>query len=540
MLEKLRKISIDLSIVLILTVVTWSIVSEVWNGVYSIDPILVPGQVDQSVQDGTGVALALQAEVGDLLAESRTGSQIRTVIPETNQPDLTVAGTNVPLRYFASLIRDLIGLPYKRIIGELSPTKETADRRRCLGTFEGLPRSEAQTDQSFHLILQLADSSATPFFDCTGSYSELIHDGGLAVLSIVDPYTSATLLSKLGDDQAQVEAHLLVLDALAEAKQNEVPAWLQRSAPLWRSVIPRAHLALGNIDLDEGDPAAAIEEFNQADSEFAERDVWRRHWFAAMDGISAAYIALGAKDAAKDGGYFESARQLAQEALRLNGTFDSALYHLAQSYDGQSAEFLRTKKGVNCDVTKNYNLAVEAYQNLLSQYPKFAIGYTQQGVLMLQMLTYANKTGSDGCEDIEELKTLDRDIDNAFSNATSVDPDGYYLAWFQWGILRLIEEGGLGLRPTVEEQKRLLDDAVPKLEKASELQSSYFGIWDQLGKARAQRLLLGGLPDPVSYREHAKEVLCKAIALARQPDDRERNVSFLHGMSYSVADCKTS
>src|SRR5262245_51004777 len=471
MLEQVRKSAVDLAAVVTIALVAYSIGAEVITGSYSIDAIGVPDDFAKAVHDKEAVASALRGEIGNLVKEAQTDVAVRPTNPEASIPNLNVAGTSVPLRYVAELIRDALQVPYKKITGEILPlgpdVHETLPAD-CVGSLHDQVPTKMSGDREVRLTLTVSGSSSGPFFDCIGPYSAVLKRGAQGALKEIDPYVAATWLSKNSkpDEHGQLQPRLIALDGLAEARRRKFPNWLQRLLPASNEIV-RAHLALGTIYLNGGDDGNARGQFILANQASARRSFLARRSHAGQDGISLVFLNLGNRSAESDvrEKLYADAERFANKALRLKPDYDAALFHLAQSYDFRARSLLGSST-TTCDAVRVSSEARSHYATLLMKHPRFAAGYDNRGTMLLQLLQHLRDNKTDRCpafvspgEREQRLQELFHEADDTFKMSTLIEPRGNPDVWLQRGILHFAMQEG----PTTNGPSNLSDEERAKL-----------------------------------------------------------------------------
>ena len=545
-----RKAVVDIAIVAAVGLLAFSILSDVWSSAYSIGAIDVPDTFGKEVEDRDGIATALRMEVGRLANEAQTGVAVKPDVPEASEPDLSVAGTKIPLRYAAGLARTLLKLPYVSITGQLLPPDagpaaplEPEDQACRVEPGDGPERS----GKPMRLVLSRTDAATGPFFDCTGPFPAILHRGAWATLKLVDPFAAATLLSKkAGPSSAdQRRAILMIRDGLATARAQEMPLWLQAVFPIWPDRVSRAHLSLGNVYLAIDDQGRAQQEFSAASDEAAARSLFGHRSAAAEDGESIVALNISQRDRAHPGPHaFGVARARACAALRLKPDLDSAAYHLAQSEDYRARYRLANDAAYTCSAGAIAQSACSLYSRLLLEHPAFTIAYVQQGELILQRLDHLMKTGQDGCAALgnEARARLEADLarfaDASFATAVMLDPKGNFDPWLQWGILNFVLQQHPIMDVDRQPQARLqrIDKALGRYRVALTLDRANFYIWFRVAEALSARASLDPF-DRDRDADLARTAACEARARDVSPGGlTSRDLSVEAGLDMSPCD----
>jgi tetratricopeptide (TPR) repeat protein len=532
MLEQVRKVAVNLAVIVPIALVAYSIGAEVKTESYSVDAISVPDDFAKAVHTKEAVASALRGEIGTLVKGARTDVAVRPTAPEASIPNLSVAGTSVPLRYVAGLIRDALHRPYKKITGEILPSGSDVHATLpadCMGSLRDQVPAKTNGDREVRLTLTVSGSSSGPFFDCIGPYSAILKRGAQEALKEIDPYVAATLLSKNSEpnEHDQLQPRHSVLSALAEAKRREFPIWLEKLLPTSKEIV-QAHLALGNIYLRGGDNGNAFGQFVLANQVPARRSLLARRSHAAQDGISIVLLNLGNSSAgsAVQEKLYANAERFAKKALRLKPDYDVALFHLAESYDLRARLLLRSSTTA-CDAVRVSHEARSHYARLSIKHPRFAAGYDKRGTMLLELLQYLRDNKTDQCltpvspgEREQRLQELIHEADDSFRMSTLIEPRSNADSWLQWGVLHFAQQEGptTNSPSNLSDQERLglLQSAVEKFEKARKIKEDDFNILLRLGQALVALHTLSLAPDKPEIRRRAIEAFCRAASLEPQ------------------------
>jgi hypothetical protein len=474
-LGRWRAALLNLIIVAATLVATLAVVLSVWSGSYTIEPITAPGMLDHETVEKDSTAARLRDEIGYLVKAASAGALVKPAANDATEPQISVVGTSLPLRYLAGQIRDAIGRPLMRIEGRISvrdshdtPYPERGD---CV----------SETG-SVHLVLSVASSTTGPFFDCWGSHPAVLREGALATLEQIEPLTAASYLAQ-GDKAARDKARSIVERTLARLRRDEWPVWVQRSFSL-RSDIPRAELVRANILVGDGDLVNAELCFNRANAEFRQRQIDDRQWYPALDGLATLQIIRGEKD----NNAFALAEKFVTEALALEPVYDSALFHAAELADHQSRVVLRDfDSPETCEALKKLRTAQDRYEFLLSHYPDFTYAYNSYGIMLLQLSAFIKRNASTRCGSEDNspdalsatVSRLEEKIESLFRAAVVRDPN-MLESWFQWGIL-LFQKQQLDWFPYESRPARdridLLNRALGNYAMASKTKGSEAYIW---------------------------------------------------------------
>jgi tetratricopeptide (TPR) repeat protein len=220
----------------------------------------------------------------------------------------------------------------------------------------------------------------------------------------------------------------------------------------------------------------AIELFKQANIEYAKRQFGGNQWYPAFDGLATAYL---------EQENYEPAVVNVERSLALQPDYDSAMFHRAQIPD---FEFRKTMAAGanNCSALKKFDEARALYARLLEFHPDVAVGYLNQGIMMLNKATRLRFDGSVGC-DIEDteiagaggasvaLEKIENETEEQFRKTISLDPKNGD-AWMQWGILLrqrqlpLPSERGGALEDHL--RRPLLASAIENLQRALQLKGA--------------------------------------------------------------------
>ena len=183
---------------------------------------------------------------------------------------------------------------------------------------------------------------------------------------------------------------------------------------------------------------------------------------------------------------------------------------------------------------QDFYQARRSYANLTGLYPNFAVAYSQQGILFLQLYAYVKTNGTLNCgpgpafpEEIdalyESLPQLESQTEMSFREALVRDPS-IADAWFQLGTLLFQMQDPSLLQSTVRtslERRRLLDQAVGHYRIARKLRKDDAYIWFLLGRALGERSRTGGVL-AARDRWEAESVLCRSSGIAG-PGNRIRD-----------------
>jgi hypothetical protein len=249
-LDRLRKIALNILAIVATGIVAYAIWNDVWSGSYLIEPIATPEDFGKKVQDKVGVGALLRDDVGEFVKAAQNQVAIAPIPQDRQEPDITIAGSTLSFRYFADMLRDIVGHQYTRIAGELTTTEEPATTSLG-GSMSG--SDDRKAEPRVTLTLREADGANGPFFLAEGTYHEVVKRGALEALKIIDPYSPASYLGR-GSIEDRREALALISSALSKS-----------------SDVPRGELARGNLLLAIAQFADAEKHFQNANSEFAKR-----------------------------------------------------------------------------------------------------------------------------------------------------------------------------------------------------------------------------------------------------------------------------
>jgi hypothetical protein len=237
-LDRLRKIALNILAIVATGIVMYAIWNDVWSGSYLIEQISVPEDFGKKVQDKVGVAALLRDDVGEFVKAARTDVAITPISQDRQEPDVTIAGTTLSFRYFADMLRDIVGHQYTRIAGEL--TTEEPATTSLGGSMSG--SDDRKAEPRVRLVLREADGANGPFFEGEGTYHEVVKRGALEALKIIDPYSAASYLGRPGRSiEDQQEALALISSAISKSFRTEWPVWLQKFN-YFTSDVPRGEL----------------------------------------------------------------------------------------------------------------------------------------------------------------------------------------------------------------------------------------------------------------------------------------------------------
>jgi hypothetical protein len=176
-----------------------------------------------------------------------------------------------------------------------------------------------------------------------------------------------------------------------------------------------------------------------------------------------------------------------------------------------------------CEALNDIGKARNSYANLLNLYPDFALGYSSEGIMLLQQLAYLKHNRSSGCRTApatpEQLQVtlgaLEKEIEQLFQDAVIRDPK-LLDAGFQWGTLLFQEQVPDWLQTHVlqaDEHRDILDRAAEKYRKALKVKCDDYYIWFLLGIALVERDRLASEADTAQYRSQAIAALCNSVKL---------------------------
>ena len=519
-----------------IALVVLAIVSDAWSGSYLIEISPVPDDVVKIAGDKDKVGAALRDRIGSIVKASQRQAGVKPIVPEGSEPEISVAGATFSLSYVVELIRKAIGHGYVSISGDLTlPTEGEV----LLGS-PYCPNLSA-TSRPVKLVLRNSDEGGGPFFEAVGAYPEVLQCGALAALAQLEPLSAA---SRLGLDSSTAPAGLeLAETAIAKSRQTEQqPRW--RRAFGFESAVPRGELTRGQVYMDMGPDhfEEAVAAFNLANQEYKARHRGDKDWYAAIDELAA--IALLKAD-------YKNALELADKALALNPTYDSALYHKAQIFDFRSRQVLRDITSTDtCEALADLEVARNAYTKLLESHPDFAVANVQFGIMALQQLAYWRQNKTSGCaardKNLSEsarkalFVNLENEMELRFSLGLAVDlnlSDG----WFQWGIAlyQMQDPAFLAIRDLdAHGRASLLHAAISKYENALSVKPKDPYIWELEGNAW---VALASLPEACPNQtcsEGAKRAYCQSLAVNDGNDALLRDVRLRLAQSkLSETDC---
>ena len=331
-LERVRKVAVNLVIVFVMAIVAYSIYADAWSGSYLIEPISGSGDLADKSED---VAARLRDEVGKL-ALAANNVAIKPISPDEQQPEVKISGTDISLRYFVNVLRSLIGAGYKKVEGQVTVT-QIGEAPDC-APIPNAHDDHAAHEQKIRLTLSLESSSNGDFLDCKGSFTRAIQRGALETLKVIDPLTAANYIGQSNALVDKLRAKSIAEATLASERANEWPIWLQRLSGR-PSKVPEGLLAIANVKLSMKD--LSYEDFKESEALFkAANEAYKlrnrdAEWFTAYDGI--ATKRLLERD-------YDGALSAVNRALGLKRQYNSSLYHLAQIYDDRARDTSSSKR----------------------------------------------------------------------------------------------------------------------------------------------------------------------------------------------------
>lgn len=544
-LAQVRSIMLSIVVIFATALVVVTIVHEVAVGTYAIDTIETPSEISSSVATGEGVAGLIRDEIGRIATATRANVVIRPVTPDLKEPVVAVTGTSLPLRYVATLVRDTLGVGYFRISGEIvnagklpiSPASAasvvSASPDSTL-SFSGIcsrfPNSKcllasgAVTEGPLvRLVLRRSDKEGGPFFDGVGEINAVIEGAALAAMEFIEPLTAAAFIGLRNDRAQKHRAIALATSALASVQNGAMRGGDDFAF--------RAHLTIAQLysALEEYDKAA--KEFNSADEEFGRLHAGKRS-HAVLDGLG--YIAFqrgkraleaGQSPTSVFGDYFGPAESLYREARSADATnpdYDSALYHLAEVYDERSRFVLERLLPSTCASLSDLVKASQLYDELLRKHPDFAFAYERHGTLLIQQYYYFRNKGTTGCDSYPEVEVSQ--VSAIYVKALETLDGGLIRdpslggAWLQSGILQHQHQdpqlllGDPAVVNDLNRRRKLLDNSVERLSRATALMPENYESHRRLGEALRSRSCITGEPEKVKFATAAVKSYCRAVS----------------------------
>jgi tetratricopeptide (TPR) repeat protein len=347
--------------------------------------------------------------------------------------------------------------------------------------------------------------------DEEGLYIDVIKHAAVATLAQIDPYAAAGAMAQ-GDEVEQQKALILVKSALNKSRAEERPPWQYRWLP-FESDLPRGELTEANVLFQLGKFSDAREHFEAASKEFQLRDRHGSRWFAADDGLATTFIKENRLEEAKDA---------IKRSLEENPQYDSALYHSAEIDDNMSRRFfLEQTLSSFCEAEKSFAEAREKYTRLLEDHPTFAIGYTQEGTMMLIRLNWLRSHSIQNCDEpnakpVEPSVVVQKWISETkqvLTVATIVDSKNPE-SWYELANLQFqLQNKNINYSITTQAERiKSLSEAIKDYNIAISLNPDDFNMWFRLGVALSSVATLNQKSSK-SLLNLASNAFCKALDL---------------------------
>jgi tetratricopeptide (TPR) repeat protein len=500
-LDRLRRMAVNIAVVIATVLVVGMIVAQVFSGSYLIEPLNISKNLSDKIPDEAGLAAELRDEVGAAWHRAFSETAIKPVVQESDQPDVKVGETELPVRYIAQLIRDISGYPIVRVSGHVLPPPP--DKAASKTTDE-------QDGTLVRITLTTTSRASGPFFDESGRYPEIVRKAAVQTLAQIDPFAAAWALTQ-GNAEDRQHALTLAKSALKDSRSREWPTWVYRFLGI-KSDVPRGELAVGSALFSIGDDEQAREHFKAANEEYALREGSGKRWYAADDGIATTFIREKR---------FNDARAAVRNALEDRPDYDSAKYHLAEITDNEARAFYRGERNVSltfCQAEQLVKRAKAEYTELLADHPLFAIAYTQEGTLLLIRLNWIRQqhpipSCEGGYANAGDLDTQLKEARNLLTTAT-VEDSGNPQSWFQLANLLYEMQDPLFSGSSKDSRVRadLLEEAEGNYRQSISLLPDDFYIWYRFGQTLSAHALLN--PEAADQlKREAISAFCRALAL---------------------------
>jgi tetratricopeptide (TPR) repeat protein len=514
------------------------IVAEVFGGSFVIDPISVPEELAKKGISADTVSSRIRDEMAQLESDSRMGGEggtVKAIVEGNSAPEINVLGTSISIRYIADAVRDM--LHYQKFSGDLS----FADQRQSADDSEAaeanLAISPAGQLPKVRLVLRVSHDSAW-LFEEEGTFDEVVRDGALAALQVVDPYPAAIYLSRRRAEHA--DALALIDRTLTATSRKSLQS--EDGAVLPDETLSQGKLARAYVLMDMGKQRydEARKTFEQADHDYANAQVsyWKgAHWDAALDGLTVLDIYEQKFDAAlKD----------ADLAKKANPDYEFASYHSAQANDESFRAFVSGQVEIGvCEAFKKARGAEKQYDDLIDNYPNFSAAYSQEAIMLAKELAYVRATNTPKCEsETVPVHELVGKINDRFEMGLAYDPH-FFNGWYEWGLFLIQQIPQRDLQSFDASLESVADAAIDRYDHAIRLvkADSYLSevnayFWLRKAQALVRRSEFSSTPDSLLLQE-AKSALAKYRQLVkgqgRSPDEAQIEAELQSKLGVSLA-----
>jgi tetratricopeptide (TPR) repeat protein len=425
----------------------------------------------------SGEALATELRDGIELDwhNAAQSSPINVIQSSASEPDITISGTNLQIRYIAKLLRSLFGRPAAELSGRMVPDlsvqpPDLSQRSPGSPTVEG-PR--------VRLTLRNSIATVNPYFDEAGPLDQVMAHAARASLAQIDPYAAVVAYSQGSLAEKQQALRLAIVTLAAEpGRARSGRGYLANATAFYQ---------LGRGSNAEEDIKSATDNFIKAIDASGKPEPDYRQRSMAHDGLAIIYT---------ENRDWANAQIQIKEALDDQPGYDSAIYHQVQVADRISEAFFPDEhEGTYCEAEQEFRKARVGYCDFVNDHPGFVVAYTQNATMQLERLHWLRIAGRQPpvCPSIPDPKprheacgiptasSLSDDIASArkaFEDAVFWD-GGNPMSWFQSAnFLYELQDGQYRQAETDPVQRvQLLREAVDDYKAAVRLNDWDYYIW---------------------------------------------------------------
>lgn len=525
--------------ILMIFAIAINVFREVVSAAYTIE---VKDVSEALVKHGIGkevIATRIRAKIAEMVEKARDDDSIRAAAFDSEAPEIKIAGTEIPLRFIANEIKNLLGSPMLKISASIYDGENT-----CPSPPTGLVQN------SFNLILYTSASSEKGSNTCHyGSLGDLIDTAALDILRVSSPIAAAGYLRNGPTDDTKFEALRIIDQFIVIERSNEKRAF-HKLLYSYANNVPRALLMKAYILMSLHQDTRAEDVFEEARQSFEAIGLNVGQAYA-YDGIAQLRILRLFKMIEENDKFYSDnefikskieTNSILDKALKYDPNYDSARYHKAEVYAKEVIHAIIHQKDCRFDdkvLNVEFNKSDSMFKDFLSYRRNFSIAYYKHGELLINWLSFLQREESAAClQSIfnksiinSEINKIYIEADEAFTKAAAYD-ESFALTWFKWGELAKMQKYVKTQNASKGENEKskyrqILDIAIIRMNHAiNELQWPCFGEYHQLVSTLRSRAALSDSDEERSgYLKSATKAACSYLT-EKYKDACNRNVTF--------------